>query len=427
MALLRKILFCNIFIIALFASCDEFGAIGGEHPGVNVGDSSQDTTTVQPNITPIAKGDTVSRTLLLYLIAENSISDYLEDDFEEIKSATYDMPGDVRLFVYFDNSDTTRLPRLVQYQPYNKSLIEDVVYTFEEDVCSSDTAVLGKVLDVVFDNYPTKSFDLVLGSHADGWVRHHAASAPNRMIGIDNERNTYSNTLTTTIEIEELAALLGRLPVKVDRLMFDACLMQGVEVAYALRNVVNWVVASPAEIPAYGAPYDKVVPEFFNPLSDVEDIMYEYKKAYDNETYAAVLSAICTSYMQELADSTSRYVKKYFSADAVYDYTSCLAYVPRMAPAYYDLNSVMKKFLESEDYNQWKKVFDKAVPFVMISNSKQVWSNMTLSAYSLVKVTEDCGAVSAYFPQKKSLNLSCNNDFRTTEWYKAAGWDVAGW
>ena len=427
MALLRKILFCNIFIIALFASCDEFGAIGGEHPGVNVGDSSQDTTTVQPNITPIAKGDTVSRTLLLYLIAENSISDYLEDDFEEIKSAAYDMPGDVRLFVYFDNSDTTRLPRLVQYQPYNKSLIEDVVCTFEEDVCSSDTAVLGKVLDVVFDNYPTKSFDLVLGSHADGWVRHRAASAPNRIIGIDNERNTYSNTITTTIEIEELAALLGRLPVKVDRLMFDACLMQGVEVAYALRNVVNWVVASPAEIPAYGAPYDKVVLEFFNPLSDVEDIMYEYKKSYDNESYAAVLSAVNTSYMQELADSTSRYVKKYFDVDSVYDYTSSLAYVPQKAPAYYDINSVMKRILDSEDYEQWKTVFDKAVPYAMISNSRKVWSNMTYSAYSVVEITDDCGAVSAYFPQNKSLNSSCNDDFRTTEWYKAAGWDVAGW
>ena len=151
MALLRKILFCNIFIIALFASCDEFGVVGGGFQGTNIGGSSKDTTMVQPNVNPLEKGDTVSRTLLLYLIAENSISDFLEDDFEEIRNATYDLPNDVRLFVYFDNSDTTCLPRLVQYQPYNKSLIEDVVYTFEEDVCSSDTAVLGKVLDVVFE------------------------------------------------------------------------------------------------------------------------------------------------------------------------------------------------------------------------------------------------------------------------------------
>ena len=427
MALLRKILFCYFFIITLFTGCDELGGLEGFTPDTNTGSSSQETDLGLPNIKPLVKGDTVSRTLLLYLMAENSISDFLEDDFEEIRNAAYDLPDDVRLFVYFDNSDTTRLPSLIQYHPYNKRLIENVVYTFEEDVCSSDTVVLGKVLDVVFDGYPTKTFDLVLGSHADGWVRHHAASAPNRIIGIDNERNTYSNTITTTIEIEELAALLGRLPVKVDRLMFDACLMQGVEVAYALRNVANWIIASPAEIPAYGAPYDLIVPEFFNPASDVEDIMYEYKKSYDNEAYAAVLSAVRTSYMQELADSTSRYVKKYFSADTVYDYTSCLAYVPRKAPAYYDINSVMQKFLDVDDYQQWKAVFDKAVPYVMISNSKQVWSNMTFSSYSLVEITDDCGAVSAYFPQNKSMNFSCNDDFRTTEWYKAAGWDAVGW
>lgn len=423
MAFLRKILFYFLFVIILFTSCDEFGVIGGG----NSGDNPKDDPVSMPNIKPLVKGDTVSRTLLLYLIAENSISDYLEDDFDEVKRAAYDLPDDVRLFVYFDNSDTTHLPSLIQYHPYNKRLIENVVYTFEEDVCSSDTAVLGKVLDVILDDYPTQALDLVMGSHADGWIRHGVNTAPNRSIGIDNGKNTYSNTITTTIEIEELAVLLEQLPLKIDRLMFDACLMQGVEIAYALRNAVNWIIASSAEIPAYGAPYDKVVQEFFNPVSGVEGIMYEYKKSYDNETYAAVLSAVRTSCMQELADSTRQYVKKYFNADSVYNYTSCLAYVPRKAPAYYDMNSVMKKFLDADDYEHWKVAFDKVVPYIMVSNSRKVWSNMTYSAYSLVEITDDCCAVSAYFPQNKSLNISCNNDFKTTEWYKAAGWDIAGW
>lgn len=413
MNLLRKILLYMPIIVALFAGCDYSDAL-------EEGDKD-----ILPQIRPFIKGDTVSRTMLIYIMAENSISYDLSTDFSEIKDGAYALPDDARLFVYFDNSDAERMPALYQYHPYNDSLIENVVYSFDEDVCSSDTAVLGHVLDVIFDNYPTENFDLIMGSHANGWIRHQAKSAPHRTIGIDNGENTYTNTITTTIEIEELATLLDRLPVKVDRLMFDACLMQGVEVAYALRNAADWIIASPAEIPADGAPYDKIISLFFDASSDVEDIMYEYKKAYDNEYYGVVLSAIRTSYLQEFADSTRRYVEKYFDIASPRNLYNCKSYVPGNIPAYYDMNSVMKSVLDVADYESWRTVYDKAVPYVMVSNSKMVYS--AIAGGYIVNVSNDCGAVSAYFPQDRAANRRHNEDFKTTEWYKAAGWDVAGW
>ena len=413
MNLLRKIFLFVPVIAALFAGCDYSDAL------------EESDKSVLPQIKPFIKGDTVSRTMLIYIMAENSISSFLSTDFSEIKVGAYALPDDARLFVYFDNSDTTSLPALYQYHPYNGRLIENVVYSFNEDVCSSDTATLGKVLDVIFDNYPTDNFDLIMGSHADGWIRHQAKSAPHRTIGIDNGKNSYTNVITKTIEIDELATLLERLPVKVDRLMFDACLMQGVEVAYALRNAADWIIASPAEIPAYGAPYDKVVPLFFDAYSDVEDIMYEYKKAYDNEYYGVVLSAIRTSYLQEFADSTRRYVEKYFDIASPRNFYNCTSYVPGNIPAYYDMNSVMKSVLDVADYESWKNVLGNVFPYVIISNSKMVYS--AIAGGRIVYISSDCGAVSAYFPQDRVANRRHNEDFKTTEWYKAAGWDVAGW
>lgn len=404
-----KILFPMI-LATLFVSCDGLWGNSGGEPT----DSK-----------PLMKGETASRTLLVYVMAENSISGYLQTDFNEIKTAAYGLPDDARLFVYFDNSDTTRLPSLYRFYPYKNELIEDVIYTFEDDVCSSDTAVLGAVLDMIFSDYPTKSFDLVLGSHADGWVRHHAKLASNRTVGIDNGNNTYSDKTVKTIEIEELATLLERLPVKVDRLMFDACLMQGVEVAYALRNAANWIIASPAEIPANGAPYDSMIPEFFDSSSGVEDIMYVYKKAYDNDRCAALLSAIRTSHMQEFANSTRKYVKKYFSVDANNVYSDSVAYRPRETPAYYDFNSVMQSFLDEAEYKEWKEALDKVMPYeIMVSNSRKVWSQ---KAYCWVVVRDDFGGVSAYLPKDKYNNYLFNDDFKKTEWYKAAGWNETGW
>lgn len=420
MASIRKIFLLLVSSIMLFIGCDEFGV----------------DTPALPDIKPFIKGETVSRTLLVYIMAENSISGDLESDFNEIKRAAYEIPDDARLFVYFDNSDTTRLPSLYQYHAYDGKLVENVVYTFEEDICSSDIIALGTVLDVIFNDYPTLSFDMIMGSHASGWIRSQSQSAPNRTIGIDNGKNDFSNNTTATIEIEELAQLLERIPVKIDRLMFDACLMQGVETAYALRNAADWIIGSPAEIPSYGAPYDKVVPLFFDADAGVEDIMYEYKIDYDGMRSGVVLSAIRTCHMQELADTTSRYVNDYMPVDKSNYYMSCLAYIPGGAytkkakyPCCFDLVAVMKKIVkDADDYENWKAVFDKAVPYIMVSDTaggtKTVWSQIV---YKYFEVKGEFGAVSAYIPQNKEQNSYFNEQFRTTEWYVAAGWCKAGW
>ena len=416
MKLSGKILLLSLFVIALFAGCDEFGA---ESPSL-------------PEIKPFAKGEKVSRTLLVYIMAENSISGDLKTDFNEIKRAAYNIPDDARLFVYFDDSDAASLPALYQFHPYKGELVESVVYAFESDVCSSDIEVMGRVLDIMFESYPTEAFDLILGSHADGWIRYRSKSAPNRTIGVDNGRNDFSDGITRTIEIEELAGLLESLPVKVDRLMFDACLMQGIEVVYALRNAADWIIGSPAEIPAYGAPYDTMVPLFFDDAAGVDDIMYEYKKFYDGESYAVVLSAVNTSCVQELADMTSMYVKAHFGLDNTHDYSGCLAYLPGGAytssvkryPAYYDFNAVMKSVLADADYAAWKASLDKAVPYRVVSGSRKVYSAILLKYFP---VTSDFSGISFYLPQNRTKNSYFNEQFSTTVWYTAAGWNEAGW
>ncbi len=411
---MRKLLFYFTFSFVLFACCNEPVPGGPDKPGT----------------VPFIKGEKVSRTLLVYLMAENSLTGDLQADFDEIKVAASSLSDDVRLFVYFDNSDATRLPTLYQYHPYKGELIENVVYAFENDVCSSDTTVLGKVLDVIFNDYPTESMDIVMGSHADGWIRNKEKSAPNRIIGVDNGKNTYSNNITTTIEIEELAELLERMPVKVDRLMFDACLMQCVEVAYALRNSADWIIASPAEIPAYGAPYDKVVPEFLADDTSVLDIMKEYNAFYDSaNTGGVVLTAIKTCNIQELADVTRKYVIRYFSPDCHNDYGGLFSYLPGgyydSYPSYTDINSVMGYFLLPDEYLEWKSVFDKAVPYLVTSNVNYFFSGILRR---MVEIDVDaCSGVSIYLPHYGTYGSIFNGQFKTTEWYTAAGWSEAGW
>ena len=387
--------------------------------------SEPDVLKVKPDV--VGKGEKARKTLLVYMMAENSLDNFASLDVAEIVEAVPAVPNDCRLFVYVDDKG---FPMLTQYFNLTNGEVGNSNYLpFDKDVCSSDTAVLGALLDYIIDDYPTESLDIVMWSHANGWLRAPLNTAPQRSIGIDNGNNSFSNISTKCIEMEELAALLRRLPTKVDRLMFDACFMQCVEVAYALRGAAEWIIASPAEIPGDGALYTTMVPEFFR-SDGPEAIMDVYIKSYENEYAGAVLSAVRTSGMQHLADVTYSYVNKYFNINKTRDYSQLLSYLPggrymgsMQYPSYYDMNVVMKRYLTDEEYLHWRKAFDAAVAYVAASPT---WYSAVCGRVIRYD-KESAGGVSWYLPQRRAMNETFNRDFRTTEWYSAAGWEAAGW
>ena len=409
-----KGIFKLFFAVIAFLSVFSCSSCGGE------------VTPAVPEFPVAKKGDTVSRTLIVYAMAENSISDFVSLDMDEMSKSAVLIPDDCRLFAFVDDSDPRFAPYICQF--YNNGGLsgKDTVVVFEDDFCSSDSAVLANVFDLLLSDYPTKSLDVIMWSHGNGWLRHHPQSALHRSIGIDNGVNSYSDISTDVIEMEELAAVLKGLPVKVDRLMFDACFMQSAEVAYALRNAADWIIASPAEIPGDGAPYDKLVPLFFSPTATVEDIINEYKAAYDASNTGVVLSAVKAGNMQLLADATYGYVKKYFNKDSVISVGGVFSYLPggnSSYPAYYDMNAVMYDFLAEAEYAEWKQAFDAAVQYLNYSDR---WYTAILRGYIYVN-SNVCGGMSLYIPQDRSSKERFNADLATTEWYSAAGWNEAGW
>lgn len=381
--------------------------------------------TVTPDV--IEKGDTARKTLLVYMMAENSLNNFAALDVEEIVEAVPGIPRDCRLFVYVDDN---KHPLLTQYfRMTNGEAGNSNTVIFTTDVCSSDTTALGSVLDYILKDYPTETLDLVMWSHASGWLRGPLNSAPQRSIGIDNGKNTYSDSITSTIEVEELAALLNRLPVKVNRLMFDACFMQCVESCYALRGSAEWIIASPAEIPGDGALYSEVLPCFFA-YDGPEEILTSYVKAYEDKASGAVLSAVRAKNMSLLADVTYAYVIKYFNSNRKRDYSDVFSYLPGGKynatppfPCFFDINAVMRKYLTADEYAAWRRVLDQTLVHVV---SSQKWYSNVCGRVIKYDVEKGCG-MSIYMPQKHSRNERLNADFRITEWYSAAGWQTAGW
>ena len=372
----------------------------------------------------LESGDTAARTVLVYIMAENNLDYYAGLDLAEMRHSISDIPDSCYFLAFVDGLSN---PYICRFYRNGKGIEKcDTVYSFDNDFNSTDTLHFNRVLDWVTAEYPSKSLGLVMWSHGSGWTRKLGST---RSIGADNNKNSGSDVSYRSMEIEDFTAAIGRLPMKPEYILFDACFMQSVEVAYELRNSAEWLVGSAAELPANGAPYDRIMAELFAFPFNPDALLQKYSKGYSSYI-GVLLSAIKCSAMDELADATAAFVPAYFSSDSMCDYDSVFSYLPdgyfswsEVYPDYFDMNGQMKLRFPNNIYMLWKEAFDAAVPYTVTTGS---W----YSAYVNDNISVDTAvysAISIYMPQATSRNESLNADFATTEWFLDAGWGEAGW
>lgn len=378
------------------------------------------------DVFPNGDSDTLRSLTFVYIMAENSLSSYAASDILEMQLAANEIPDDCELLVFVDDISLPRICRICFDGLEGRC---EVIHTFEEDFSSSDVNNARMVFNWVNENYPTRSLNVVMWSHGSGWVSGKKAPCQ-KSIGVDNDNNDFSNSTSAAIDIDELAMLLREQPVKPDMLLFDACFMQTLETAYALRGSARCIVASPAEIPAKGAPYDLLMEHLFAKKFDATKVIDAYCSDYMNMRDGVVLSMIDCSAMEQLAECCARYVPKAFERNNG-DAKSAFSYLPNgyilvnkhYYPDFSDANAVMKQNLPDDEYKIWYSALKKTVPYWRTTGSW--YSAVHRTTY---KVDKDvyCG-VSMYLPREGEGNRLYNTDFSTTEWYSAAGWSQTGW
>jgi hypothetical protein len=372
------------------------------------------------------------RTVLAYIAAENSLSygAFHQQDIDEMLQAAGDIPTNSRLLIYLDDTSNPRILSIEQQS--GRRPTSRVVYEYSEEQNSGDVETLRTVMEWVYDNYPSSTYGLIFWSHGDAWLP--AKAIPQRSICIDNERNNYSNS-GSKMDIADVADVLAGFPC-FEFIMFDACFMQAVEVAYELRNVARYVIASPAEIPNPGAPYERMVKPFFSVPFDGAEVVEQYYRMYNDsvmpvydygsDRYGVSLSVINCTHLDALANATAGMITKYVSRDEATDLKGVQRYYPlssKSRPEFYDMNGYMQRLITDEaDYVRWKSVFDLAVPY---ARSTAWWYSN--DAYTQHVDLDNYGGVSCYVPQDRSIYDGLNEKFRATSWYMDAGWHEVGW
>lgn len=246
------------------------------------------------------------RTVLVYMAGRNDLSLYAGYDLEEMKQGSKQLGKDQALLVFMRRCHNNEKPWLARIQ--NGEIVDKVTITDmgidKDELYASDPDVMEKVISYAFTHYPSVNdeYGLVLWGHGSGWLLEDEVNTKpiNRGYGVDTGNYVYG-TEGKWINITTMNDILSRLP-HLNFIFADCCNFMCLESLYELRNVTDYIIGSPAEIPGTGAPYQEMVPAMFESTTFCHSIANNYSKATKGEL---PLSVVKTSEMEHVAQATN--------------------------------------------------------------------------------------------------------------------------
>lgn len=349
--------------------------------------------------------------VLVYMASNNNLVSAAEAELTDIKNGWLPAAGfdSQILLVYLDKGD---LPTLKRYsRDDNGNVVEELVTTYPTGTNSATKETLAQVLSDSEKAYPADTRGIVLWSHGTGYLPSSYYSKPTDPVIPDSQISTssfgYDQDTGKEIELKELRSALEKYHFRF--IAFDACLLGGIEVAYEMRNVCDYVLASPTETLTEGFPYETMTEHLFD--SETESGMTESAKAfydyYHGKNSSGTIGVYKTSALPEFKEVCAPLFSKYNDAIKKMDRTKVQVFY-RMGRAYfYDFASAMRQVLSDQEYAQFADALNKVVIY-----------KAATPKFLEIEIKEYSG-ISTYIPRPEYTNL--NSYYKTLAWNLATG------
>ena len=268
-----------------------------------------------------------NKVLLFYEAGFNNLSNDLINNINAIKSGYVpDIDSNEILLVFSHlpvsaatySADTSAVLNRIYKQ--DGEIVEEELITIREGTPIAYAGVVSSILNVVRELFPDSVYGVVFSSHATGWLPMGYSVAatelydevPRGRITLRSWGQEYYNrsgvTYSTEVEIKDLAAAI---PFKLDYVIFDACLMSTVEVAWEFKDKTKYFIASPCEVPADGFGYNTIAARLLQPMKpDLEGVCMDYFEKYASRYGCAITMVDCDA-LQPLADTCQALFSKY--------------------------------------------------------------------------------------------------------------------
>ncbi len=352
------------------------------------------------------------KVLVLYSAGYNSLKNYLQEDIEDLKEGW--LPGnecsDDILLVYTHTPpkggsyNTPSSPYLIKlYRDAEGRAVADTLQKYPEGTISSSASQLNSVLSHIQKSYPAKSYGMVFSSHATGYLPPEYYSKPEKSIGQDQVGSS-----SYEIELKDFAEAI---PMKMDYILFDACLMGGVEVAYELRGKCGKVGFSQAEVLAEGFDYTTITNHLLkNPEPDPKSVCEDYFMQYDTETgvmRSATISLVDCNRMQNLAEVCRSVFSVYREGLNSIDPAEVQRFYRGRYHWFYDLESII---IEAGASDTELDVLHAALKECVLykAHTPQFMTEFDIKVFS---------GFSMYLP--------CNGGEKLDKYYKTLSWNMA--
>lgn len=390
---------------------------------------------------------------IVYSMGFNNISSYLRADIQElIKNAEfYNQRDRILIFSHLrKGSEKQASPVLAELRAdASGNIICDTLEIYPDTVHSVDPETLNNVLTRIKEDYPARRYGLLMSSHGTGWTPENYCATPSVFDPIrsgDGSWNarkkedmvpkihwTYpedsSIPMVKSIGAETVSGrnveinineLADNIPMKMDFIIFDACFMGSVEVAYELRDVCDKIVASPTEVIAEGMDYITMASYLMKSSgADLEGFCKNYFDYYNNhhqELYrSATISLIDTRKLEPLAVACKEIFESRRSEIAALEgQGKAQPYFQKTAEKlhgwFFDLESIIiNSGASKEQLAKVKDALDQCIIYEAATETFFVTE---------IRLNHHCG-LSMYLPYKNRTYL--NNFYKSLEWNKATG------
>jgi len=251
-------------------------------------------------------GDTAgdkTRTILVYMVATNSLNTDSSDDIKEMLQGYEASPaGCTNLLVYKAdlNGDAPTLSVVHTKKDGTAYLKELKTYAGKQSSVSK--ARISEVMEDMKRFAPASDYGLFLWSHATAWLPP-ATPADTDAPGCPGPMRAFGDDYGKSISITDLAIALPKGTFSF--IWMDCCLMGSIEVVYQLRDHCPIIICYPTEVLAGGAPYQDVLPHLLNQEISIEQAAQATFNYYANNPstryQSCTVSIIHTEWLDDLA------------------------------------------------------------------------------------------------------------------------------
>lgn len=238
-----------------------------------------------------------NRTILFYMAGDNGLGGETQEKIDALADA-WSIEGNNHLLVYQDRGGEY-MPRLLEIKKGadGKGTTEILEEYKKEN--SASTAVFVRVLNDMIRYYPGSDYGLVMFSHSSGWLPAGTFVQP-RSVVTDGD---------SELSLIDFARLIPNGQFRF--IIFESCLMAGVEVAYELKDKASQILASCAEIlsPGFTPLYGKMLERLYQATPDLTGFAreyFDYCNQLSGDSRSATVSVISTAGLTPLKSLLAR-------------------------------------------------------------------------------------------------------------------------